>query len=215
MADYSNISVNAQSSIRIAGSKIIYFDPFHVDKETHDADVIFVTHEHYDHFEPDSIKKLLKAETILVAPESMKAKVLKKSGVLEKNCVFYVPNESYELDGLKIETVPAYNKLKPFHPKWNKWLGYIVELDGTRYYVAGDTDVNADILKVKCDVALIPIGGHYTMDKKQAAEYILELKPTAVIPTHYGTLIGSPEDGADLKKMVEEKDSSIEVVLKL
>ena len=215
MADYSNISVNAQSSIRIEGSKVIYFDPFRVEEDRKDADVIFVTHEHYDHFEPDSIKKLLKADTILVAPESMKAEVLKKSGVSEKNCVFYVPNESYELDGLKIETVPAYNKLKPFHPKWNKWLGYIVELDGTRYYVAGDTDVNADILKVKCDVALIPIGGHYTMDKKQAAEYILELKPTAVIPTHYGTLIGSPEDGADLKKIVEEKDSSIEVVLKL
>ena len=113
-----------------------------------------------------------------------------------------------------IETVPAYNKLKPFHPKANKWQGYIVTMDDIRYYVAGDTDVNEDIKKVQCDVALIPIGGHYTMDKKQAADYIADLKPKAVIPTHYGSIVGNKADGTEFKDYLEKMDKDIQVELK-
>ena len=173
----SNITVNTQSSIRIEGSKILYFDPYQISNAAHDADLIFITHDHYDHFEPESIAKLRKAETLLVAPESMKKKTLSKSGIAEENCLFYRPGESHEAGGVVIETIPAYNKLKPFHPKGKKWQGYVVTTDDTRYYVSGDTDVNEDIRKVRCDVALIPIGGFYTMDRKQAVEYIVQLKP--------------------------------------
>ncbi len=210
-----NITVNAQSSIRIAGSKILYFDPFQIADVSHDADIIFITHEHYDHFEPESIAKIKKEGTFLAAPESMKKKVLSESGVESDRCVFYNPGETHELEGIVIETIPAYNKLKPFHPKGKQWQGYIVKMDDARYYVAGDTDVNEDIQKVKCDVALIPIGGHYTMDKKQAADYIANLKPKAVIPTHYGNVVGKPTDGSDFQNDVETKDKSIQVELKL
>ena len=146
----TNITVNTQSSIRIEGSKILYFDPYQIANAAHDGDLIFITHDHYDHFDPESIAKLRKAETLLVAPESMKKKTLSKSGIAEENCLFYRPGESHEAGGVVIETIPAYNKLKPFHPKGKKWQGYGVTLDGTRYYVSGDTDVNKDIGKVCC-----------------------------------------------------------------
>ena len=210
-----NITVNTQSSIRIAGSKKLYFDPFQIADASHDADIIFITHEHYDHFEPESIAKIKKEDTFLIAPESMKKKVLSESGVASDKCVFYNPGETHELESVVIETIPAYNKLKPFHPKGKKWQGYVVKMDDVRYYVAGDTDVNEDIQKVECDVALIPIGGHYTMDKKQAADYIANLKPKAVIPTHYGSIIGKLTDGSDFQNYLESMDKNIQVEFKL
>lgn len=209
----SNITVNAQSSIRIEGEKIIYFDPFNVTAETHDADIVFITHEHFDHFQPESIAKVKKDNTVIVAPASME-KQIQEAGVAKVE--LWEPGTSHELCGLHIETVPAYNlPLKPFHTKGKKWQGYIVIMDGIKYYIAGDTDVNDDIKKVDCDVALIPVGGKFTMDKKQAAEYILALKPQAVIPTHYGDVVGSPADGGDFKTLVEKADNSIQVELKL
>ena len=213
--DLNHITVNAQSSIRIEGSKILYFDPFQAEDARHDADIIFITHEHFDHFEPDSIAKVKKEDTLLVAPESMKKKALSESGMMPDKCVFYGPGETHEQEGLVIETIPAYNKLKPFHPKMKKWQGYIVKMDDIQYYVAGDTDVNEDIKKVQCDVALIPIGGHYTMDKKQAADYIAELRPTAVIPTHYGSVVGDKADGQEFEDNVKKKCPDIQVELKL
>ena len=213
--DLNHITINTQSSIRIEGSKVLYFDPFKIDAAACDADMIFITHEHYDHFEPDSIGKIKKENTILVAPESMKKKVLSESGIAADKCVFYQPGETHELESVKVETIPAYNKLKPFHPKAKKWQGYIVTMDDVRYYVAGDTDVNEDIKKVQCDVALIPIGGHYTMDKKQAADYIADLKPKAVIPTHYGSIVGNKEDGQEFNRYLEKLDKGIQVEFRI
>lgn len=211
----ANITVNTQSSIRIGGSKVLYFDPYLIPAASHDADLIFITHEHYDHFEPESIAKLQKKETLLVAPESMKKKALSESGMAEGNCLFYQPGESFEAGGIAVETIPAYNKLKLFHPKGKKWQGYVVTMDDTRYYVSGDTDVNEDIKKVRCDVALIPVGGFYTMDWKRAAEYIAQIKPQAVIPTHYGSIVGNKTDGEEFQKMLEGLNGDIHVELKL
>ena len=210
-----NIAVNTQNSIRIEGERVLYFDPFEIAEDRHDADVIFITHEHYDHFQPESILKIQKTGTILAAPSSMKKKVLGKSGIREENCRFFVPGEAGEILGLKVETVAAYNKLKPFHTKGKKWLGYVVTMDGIRYFVAGDTDPNRENRKVNCDVALIPVGGYYTMDPKQAADYIGCIKPKTAIPTHYGAYVGKPQDGEDFKKFLENIDPGIRVDLKL
>lgn len=210
----SNITVNTQSSIRIAGSKLLYFDPFEIRTAAHDAEIIFITHDHYDHFDPASIEKIKKETTILVAPESMKKKVLSESGMSAKQCLFLNPGEKAEAGGLPVETIPAYNKLKPFHIKGKKWQGYVVTMDEVRYYVAGDTDVNEDIRKVQCDVALLPIGGTYTMDGKQAAEYAAQLKPKAVIPTHYGSIVGKKTDGQDFQRELAKAAGDIQVELK-
>ena len=104
------------------------------------------------------------------------------------------PGASYEFEGLKLETLPAYNMLKPFHPKSAGWVGYVLELDGQRIYIAGDTDATKEAESVKCDVALVPIGGTYTMNAKKAAELINRIKPACAIPTHYGGIVGSKED---------------------
>lgn len=209
------ITVNAQSSIRIEGSRIVYFDPFEIEEVSRDADVIFITHEHFDHFQPASIAKVKKEGTLLVAPLSMKEKALGEAGIPAENCVFLTPGEKKEVCGLLVEAVPAYNKLKPFHPKSKEWLGYVVTLDEVRYYVAGDTDPHEENKKVHCDVALVPIGGHYTMDKKHGADFVANLRPKAAVPTHYGAVVGKPEDGADFKDYVEIIDPEIRVVLKL
>lgn len=213
--DLNHIAVNTQSSIRIEGSKVLYFDPFKLEDPRHDADLVFITHDHYDHFEPDSIADVRKEDTLLVAPESMKKKVLSESGMPSDQCVFYGPGRRYGLEGVEIETVPAYNRLKPFHPKAKKWQGYIVKMDNIRYYVSGDTDVNEDIRKVQCDVAMIPIGGVYTMDKKQAADYVAQIKPGAVIPTHYGSIVGEKTDGQDFENYLKTIDRDIQMALKL
>lgn len=213
--DLSNITVNTQSSIRIAGSKTLYFDPFQVEGEPHDADIVFITHEHFDHFEPESIAKVAGPGTILAAPLSMKDKAAEQSAVPGERCVFFSPGEAREVEGLRVQAVPAYNRLKPFHPKGKQWVGYLVEMDDTTYYVAGDTDAQGDIRTLSCDVAMIPIGGHYTMDKKQAADLICSMKPKAVIPTHYGSIVGNAADGSGFQKLVEEKLPGVQVELRL
>ncbi len=205
--DLSNITVNTHSSIRITGSKVLYFDPFEIAKECHDADIIFITHEHYDHFDPASIHKLMKEDTVLVAPASMSKALAKEFP--DVSAELWEPGTIHEFQGLWVETIPAYNILKPFHPKGNRWQGYLVKMDGISYYVAGDTDVNEEMKSVRCDVALVPIGGKYTMDKKQAAEYILSIKPAAVIPTHYGTIVGKPTDGDTFMQYINDANPTI------
>lgn len=213
--DLSNITVNKQSSIRIAGSKVLYFDAFQIEEENHDGDYIFVTHEHFDHFDPASICKVMKDDSVIIAPESMRDKLLADLSVDANKCMFLLPNTTQELPQISVEAIPAYNKLKPFHTKGSKWLGYIVKMDDITYYVAGDTDANDDNKNVKCDVALIPVGGHFTMDKKHAADFVCSIKPQATIPTHYGEVVGSPTDGVDFKKLVNAADSNIQVEIKL
>ncbi len=213
--DLSNITVNKQSSIRIAGSKVLYFDAFEIKEEQHDADFIFVTHEHFDHFDVNSINNIITPESKIIAPLSMKKKLLSDLKIEEGRCLFCEPGEEIEVEGVKIKAIPAYNILKPFHMKSSKWVGYLVDMDEKSYYIAGDTDANEDVRNVKCDVALLPVGGKFTMDYKQATELVCEMKPKAVIPTHYGEVVGKPTNGADFMKLVNAFDAEIQVELKI
>lgn len=206
------IDVFTHSSIRIRSDRgVICADPFRIREETHDADYVFVTHEHYDHFSPDDIAKVAKGDTVLVVPESMKAKAAKETG--EKyTIVTAVPGESFELDDFTFEAVPAYNRLKPFHPRGAGWVGYVFDLGGERIYVAGDTDLTAEARQVKCDIALVPTGGTYTMNAKQAAELINIIHPGVAIPTHYGSVVGSENDAETFAANV---DPQIRVEIKM
>ena len=207
---YDHIQVNTQSSIRIEGSKTIYFDPFQIGTASKDADLICITHAHYDHFDLDSIAKVCRKDTELIAPVGMKEELEKLAA--EEKLHLLSPGDKFKAADLLISALPAYNKLKPFHPRRNGWLGYILELDGVSYYIAGDTDAVKELQDIKCDVALIPIGGTYTMTAKEAAGLINKMKPTAVIPIHYGSIVGKPKDAETFKKLV---DSDIQVVTKL
>ena len=202
---YEEISLLIHSSIKISGSKIIYFDTYEMREDSHDADIIFITHDHFDHFSPQDIKKAAKENTLLIMPESIKGQE-QQAGI--RNVKFIRPNETLELEGLTVTAVPAYNPHKPFHTRDKNYVGYVVTMDNTVYYIAGDTDITPENQKIKCDAALIPIGGKYTMDYKEAAELVNIIKPKLAIPTHYGTVAGSLEDG---KRFAELVDRGIEV----
>ena len=197
----ANISVNTQSSIRIAGTRILYFDPFQISGKPHDADIILITHAHHDHFDPGSIEKIANGNTVFVAPASMEQEIQKAAG--DARVIPMTPGDEKDISGISIEAVPAYNRLKPFHPKRNGWNGYVVTMDGVRYYVAGDTDALKELQSVACDVALVPIGGTFTMTAKEAAKLINEIHPLAAIPTHYGSIVGKPEDADVFRKLVD------------
>ena len=167
-----NIEVNTQNSIRIkSGSGTIYIDPLEIVEDKHDADFIMITHDHYDHFSPEDIRKVAKVDTILVVPEKMAGKAQEIAGDVGR-IETVKPGLYRETGGLEFETVPAYNTLKPFHPKSAEWVGYLLRIDGKRVYIAGDTDATKEAKEVKCDIALVPVGGTYTMDAKKAAELI-------------------------------------------
>ena len=127
-----NIEINTQSSIRLTLDKIIYFDPYKIEEEKHDADIIFITHNHYDHMDTESINKIKKENTIIVAPETMKDVI---SGIPFKEYIYLNPNDETNIDGINIKTIPAYNILKPFHPRKNEWLGYIITYNNISYYI--------------------------------------------------------------------------------
>ena len=205
----ANISVNTQSSIRIEGPKILYFDPFKISGESHDADMIFITHSHSDHLDPQSLRRIIRPDTVLIAPVSTEREIRKASG--KTKLVLMAPGEKKDIDGLSVHAVPAYNSIKPFHPRRYGWNGYVVTMDSIRYYVAGDTDANRELFSVACDVALVPIGGVFTMSAKEAAKLVNAIRPQMAIPTHYGSIVGKPEDADVFRKFV---DLSIEVETK-
>lgn len=178
-----NIFVNTRSSIKLTGTKTIYFDPLEIDEVSHDADLIFVTHEHYDHFSPDDMKKVINKDTQLIVPSGMLDMVREKFPMQIVHGM--IPSQTENFDGVKCQGIPAYNIGKPFHPQNNNWLGYLVELDGKTYYAMGDTDVTPEATEAEADVVFVPIGGKYTMDATEAAEFINKKQPKLVVPIHY------------------------------
>ena len=196
-----NIEVLYHSSIRINKDKIIYIDPFKIDKNYNDADIVFITHDHYDHYSEEDIDKVMNKNTTIIIPKELLTKLLRKG--INKNAIITVePNVKYMIQGIEFETIPAYNTNKSFHPKENDWVGYIITLNDIRYYVAGDTDITEENRKVKCDVAFVPVGGTYTMDFKEAAQLINEIQPKIAVPIHYGSVIGTEQDASDFIKLL-------------
>ncbi len=193
-----HITVNSHSSIRVESGSTVYFDPFQMKTAPHDADVIFVTHDHYDHFSPEDIDKVRKAGTVFVVPHSLAG----KTGGEE---VVMAPGDKATVGGIAVEAVRAYNPGKKFHPKENDWLGYIVTVEGKRIYVCGDTDATDEAKAVKCDILCVPIGGTYTMTAAEAAELTAAIGPEAVIPTHYGSIVGSYGDFEEFVRLTDGK----------
>lgn len=203
-----NIEVLYHSSIRINKEKIIYIDPFKINKNYNDADIVFITHDHYDHYSEEDIDKVINENTTIIIPEELLTKLLRKG--INKNAIITVePNKNYMVQGIKFETISAYNTNKTFHPKENGWVGYIIIINGIRYYIAGDTDITEENKQVKCDVAFVPVGGTYTMDFKEAASLINEIKPKIAIPIHYGSIVGTEQDAIDFIRLLHPEIKGI------
>jgi len=205
----SDIKLLGHSGIKITGESNIYVDPYKVENPISDADYIFITHSHYDHYSPEDIIKLIKEDTVIIVPKDLVGEVTKLGF---KNIVEVVPNLEYKLNDISFLTVNSYNISKAFHPKENNWVGYIINTNNKKYYIAGDTDFVDEIRKVKCDVAFVPVGGTYTMDYKDAANLVNEIKPKLTIPIHYGSIVGTNEDATEFKKLINE-DIKCEIMM--
>lgn len=196
-----DIEVLYHSCIRMNKEKMIYIDPYHIEKNYNDADMIFITHDHYDHYSEEDIDKVRKNNTIFIVPENLLNKLIKK-GINDENIIALDPGDAENIDGIKVEAIHSYNIDKPFHPKENNWLGYVIEIDGVRYYIAGDTDITEENKKIKCDVAFVPVGGTYTMNFSEAAQLINIIKPKIAVPIHYGSVVGTKQDATDFIKLL-------------
>ena len=202
------ISVNIQSSILISGNIKIYFDPIKMDRK-YDADYIFITHSHYDHFSKEDILNIKNDNTVIIGPYDIYDKCL-EMGFSKDKVIKVKPCEEYDYGVIRFKTVYAYNLNKTFHLKESNWVGYLLEFEGKKYYIAGDTDVIMDNLSVlkNIDVAFIPIGGTYTMDVLEAADFVNKIKPKSVVPIHYGMVAF---DEKDLKQFILNVSSDIKV----
>ena len=198
------ISVIVHSSVRIDGYKVIYFDPFKLPEGMPKADIIFITHEHRDHMSPDDVAKITTDITVIVIPDTV------VHPFKEKVVQVKVGDETV-VDGIPVKVVPAYNTNKQFHTKDKGWVGYIVTVDSTKVYFAGDTDRIPEMKDFDADIALLPISGTYVMTAEEAAEAALDIKPKTAIPMHYGTVVGTNEDAEKFKELLKGK---VEVVIK-
>jgi len=185
------------ASFRIAHDEtVIYIDPWKLKNEPNDATIVLVSHSHYDHYSPDDIAKVSGPDTKLVAS----ADVIAKENAGEP----IMPGLTVELGGVRIIAVPAYNPDKQFHPRANNWVGFVIEIGSKRIYYAGDTDITEEMKALKdIDVALLPVGGTYTMDAAEAAQAANHIKCGRAIPYHWGDIVGEAGDAKKFAKLAE------------
>lgn len=191
-----NIKWLGHASVLIKGPKIIYIDPWKIKDTSLKADLILITHEHYDHCSALDLAKIQKPETVILAPPACRKE-------LGEQITKVKPNMKSQVAGVDIETVPAYNLDKPFHPKSNNGVGYIVTINGVRIYHAGDSDFVPEMNNIKADIVFVPVGGTYTMNATEAAKMVNVIKPHIAIPIHFGSTAGSLSDAQDFKAQAE------------
>jgi L-ascorbate metabolism protein UlaG (beta-lactamase superfamily) len=189
------------ASFRLEGDKaVVYIDPWKL-KSGPPADVVLITHSHFDHLSEEDVAKIRKDSTVIIGPPDCKASF----GDAFREIA---PGRTLVAGDVNVEAVPAYNVDKDFHPKRNNWVGFIVTLDGVRVYHTGDTDSIPEMSDVKADVALVPVGGTYTMTTAQAAEALGRIAPLVAVPMHCGDIVGSLDDRHAL-----EREAKVPVII--
>jgi L-ascorbate metabolism protein UlaG (beta-lactamase superfamily) len=205
---YKNVEVHwlGHDSFVLKGSRTLVIDPFKASGRFI-ADVLLLSHEHSDHLSEDDIRRFSNDSTTLVAPRVCEAQL---AGFKNRR-VFVNPGSRMEVMGVVVETVPAYNinkyrsPGKVFHPKEDGRVGYVVTLDGSRFYHAGDTDATPEMMALDVDVAMLPVSGTYVMTAGEAAEAVKAMKVKVAIPMHIGSIVGSRKDAERFKELVGGK----------
>jgi L-ascorbate metabolism protein UlaG (beta-lactamase superfamily) len=188
-------------SFRLDGPPVIYFDPWKLRGRQPVADLVLVSHEHHDHCSPEDVEKVSGPETVVVAAATAAERLPGARAVR--------PGDRLTVAGVEIEAVRAYNVNKfrspgmPFHPKEAEHVGFVVTVEGVRLYHTGDTDEIPEMADVACDVALLPVSGTYVMTVEEAVEAARTLKPQIVVPMHYGSGIGTANDGQRLTELYD------------
>lgn len=195
-------------TFKVKNSQIIYFDPYQI-KPQEPADIILVSHEHFDHCSKEDIKKIIHRQTVIVASSLCRSKIDDlKTNVSQ--IIYFYPYQKITVNGVDIEAVPAYNVNKfrspgvPYHPKESNGLGYIVKIGNVKIYHAGDTDFIPEMAKLKdIDIALLPVSGTYVMTAEEAAEAAKAIKPKVAVPMHYGSIVGSIRDAEKFQELAK------------
>lgn len=181
-------------------NKVLYIDPFEV-KEEEKADIILVTHGHYDHCSIPDLIKLTKQDTVIITTPDTTSKLSGK--VHGGDLKLAKPGEKFDVFGIKVKAVPAYNLDKPFHPKENEWVGYIIEINNIKFYHAGDTDLIPEMENIQADVVFLPVSGTYVMNVEEAVKAAKKIMPKIAIPMHYGKIVGEKTDAIKFKEMCD------------
>jgi len=187
---------------RIDAAKIIYIDPFQIQSKI-PADIILVSHDHYDHCSPDDIKQIQHKSTVVLTDKVSAAKLSGDVRIVK-------PGDSITVSGITVEVVPSYNTNKQFHPKAAGMLGFIVNVDGVRIYHAGDADFIPEMQAIKADIALLPVSGTYVMTADEAVQAALAIKPAVAIPMHYDAIVGC---AADAKRFADKLSGKVAVAV--
>jgi len=190
---------HASFRIEDGNGNILYIDPWKIKTPPIPADIILVSHSHYDHYSKDDIRKLMKEGTRVIGPRDLISS--------EGSGSVLVPGETLALGSVEISGIPAYNKEKGFHPRERGWLGFVIAVKGKRIYYAGDTDLIEEMRSLGAiDAALLPVGGTYTMDSEQAARAAEFIEPSVVaIPYHWGDIIGKTEDARTFSRLAGKR----------
>ncbi len=195
----SNINWLGHDSMRIDAENgaEIYFDPYQIGTNP-EADLIFITHDHFDHCSVEDVAKIQGEKTVIITEKDSAKKLSGDVRVVS-------PGDTLAINGINIEVVPSYNINKDFHPKNNNWLGFIVEIDGVRIYHAGDSDFIPEMKEIETDIALLPVSGTYVMTAEEAIEAALAINPKLAIPMHYGSIVGDDSDARKFKQGLKGK----------
>ena len=203
----------------IKNSKTIYIDPFNIKEGSEKADIILITHSHYDHCSVADLGKIVKEGTKIICPADCQSKITRLSVPIKIEIV--EPGSELVSGDVKISAIPAYNVDKQFHPKEEGWTGFLIKINDVLIYHAGDTDKIPEMQKLtgfkqegKKFVALLPVGGRFTMTAEEAAEAAKLIKPDLAIPIHYGSIVGSTEDAQEFVELCKEEGINAQILEK-
>ena len=214
MFEYKGLKIrwHGHDTFSVESDVRIFFDPYKLSKQS-EADLILISHDHFDHLSLEDLQKISTIKTTIVAAKECVNKI---TGIAFKEKIGIAPGEEKTVNGMRIRAVSAYNMdkinhdtKKPFHPKEDNKIGFLVNINGTVIYHTGDSDLIPEMSNLRPDILLIPVSGTYVMTSKEAAKATEIIKPKIAIPMHYGTIVGTERDATEFKNLVKSCEVQI------